>query len=195
MHSHTRNDRLPANIRQIKATLHTRGQNTDLRYSQHFFRPHLESAGETEPSYTLTLPTPTQHHMHPFHATRVEHCHTGLFHECKSISVYILSGPKLIDNNFFSLMIQCCGGLVCSYFRENVCLHLHSEVPIKHWQTSTPWCHCPKMEPQILTNSHVCRFMYYDSEDEVFRIEVYFLFNRTVHGIRVSGKFKQTATQ
>jgi len=51
-------DRLPANIRQIKATLHTRGQNTNLGYSQHFLRPHPGSAGETEPSYTPTLPIP-----------------------------------------------------------------------------------------------------------------------------------------
>lgn len=74
VHAFTDNehDRLPANIRQIKTTLHTRGQNTDLGYSQHFLRPHTGSAGETDPSYTPMLHTPLQHYMHPSHAPGLE---------------------------------------------------------------------------------------------------------------------------
>jgi hypothetical protein len=37
--------------------------------------------------------------------------------------------------------------------------------------------------------------MYYDSEDEFSQTEVYLLFNRTVHGIRVIPKKKKTTVQ
>lgn len=82
VHAFTDNehDRLPANIRQIKTTLHTRGQNTDLGYSRHFLRPHTGSAGETEPSYTPMLHTPLQQYMHPSHAPGMEqHIIVGYF--------------------------------------------------------------------------------------------------------------------
>lgn len=49
------------------------------------------------------------------------------------------------DNHYpFSLMIPYHDGLVCSYFRNGICLHLHSKVPLKHWQTRIPECHAQK---------------------------------------------------
>lgn len=165
VHAFTDNehDRLPANIRQIKTTLHTRGLNTDLGYSQRFLRPHTGSAGETEPSYTLTLHTPLQHYMHPSHAPRLKQCaKLGSFLNARAfVFTFCLIKTKNSRQVVLNSGSWYCGmvGLSVDIFKVSILMVRPSET-VAH-QNIAIWYHWPKMETQIQYHQPVIKALLY----------------------------------